>query len=297
MHASIPNAEATSAACGVASHAFVHATLAEIPGLREKPSPEGMPSLPPRFLRHCDEQTVVGMRAVIAAMADYPEPRPSFADFGVVAAPCQAGRFATAQSLAMLRTAGGAAVSPHIVPQCSLHSVAGAVSVAFGLNGPNIGVGGGQHAVSEGLLAGLSLLTADASLPGIWLVVSGWSEEPSLDPSGKPACEPLPESASVPICRALAVAITAHADIADNPATSRGLTLHMPAALRMAHPAAEDRRAADEILEFARALDAAHEDSWSHVCPWGTEIRLSRLAAPAHGTQAATRRGPHREAA
>jgi len=73
MHASIPNAEATSAACGVASHALVQATLAEIPGLREKPSPEGMPSL------------------------------------------------------AMLRTAGGVAVSPHIVPQCSLHSGAGFV--------------------------------------------------------------------------------------------------------------------------------------------------------------------------
>jgi len=297
MHASIPNAEATSAACGVASHALVEATLAEIPGLREKPSPEGMPSLPPRFLRHCDEQTVVGIRAVLAAMADYPEPRPSFTDFGVVAAPCQAGRIATAQSLAMLRTAGGVAVSPHIVPQCSLHSGAGAVSVAFGLHGPNIGVGGGQHAVSEGLLASLSLLTADASLPGIWLVVSGWSEEPSLDASGKPACDSPQESGPVPICRALAVAITAHADIADHTDIPRRLTLHMSAAIRMARPAAEERRAADEILEFARALIAPHEVSWSHACPWGTEIRLSPFAAAAHGTQAATRGAPQREAA
>ena len=66
----------------------------------------------------------------------------------------------------MLRTAGGVAVSPHIVPQCSLHSLAGAVSVAFGMHGPNIGTSGGEHAVSEGLFTSLSLLAANADLPG-----------------------------------------------------------------------------------------------------------------------------------
>ena len=86
MHGSIPNAEAVSVACGVASHALVEATLAEIPGLRDQPVPEGVSALPPRFLRHCDEQTVVGMRAVLAAIAAHPEPRPSFAGYGVVAA-------------------------------------------------------------------------------------------------------------------------------------------------------------------------------------------------------------------
>ena len=297
MHGSIPKAEATCAACGVGSHALVEATLADIPGLRESAVPQGVPALPHRFLRHCDEQTVVGLRAVITAIASIAEPRPSFTDYGVVAAPCQSGRIATAQSLAMLRTAGGVAVSPHIVPQCSLHSVAGAVSVALGMHGPNIGVSGGRHAVSEGVFTSLSLLAANASLPGVWLVVSGWTQEPALDDSGKPSCSTTHDARSAPICRALAVAITAGADAAAETGIRRRLTLHMPSSLRVARPVAEDGTAADEILEFARALDAPHDASWSHCCPWAAEIRLSLAAQAAVGSQAASRGLPQREAA
>ena len=303
MHGSIPKAEAVSAACGVASHALVEATLAEIPGLREQPVPEGVSALPPRFLRHCDEQTVVGMRAVLAAIAAHPEPRPSFTGYGVVAAACQSGRIATAQSLAMLRTAGGVAVSPHIVPQCSLHSVAGAVSVALGMHGPNIGASGGQHAVSEGLFTSISMLAASAvtgeSLPGIWLVVSSWTQEPSLDAAGKPDCSPLQDGRSGPICRALAVALTADADTVADKGISRRLTLHMPAAIRVARPTAENRLAADEILDFARGLAAGPAASWSHACPWGAEIRLAPHAAVSltSGSQAVSRGIPQRVAA
>ena len=303
MHASIPNAEAVSAACGVASHALVEAPLAAIAILRDSSVPEGVPALPSRFLRHCDEQTVVGMRAVLAAIAAHPEPRPSFAEYGVVAAPCQAGRIATAQSLAMLRTAGGVAVSPHIVPQCSLHSAAGAVSVALGMHGPNIGASGGQHAVSEGLFTSLSMLAASAvtgeSLPGIWLVVSSWTQEPSLDAAGKTDCSPPQDARSGPICRALAVALTDDANAVADKGISRRLTLHMPAAMVMARPAAHDQTAADEILDFARGLAAGPAASWSHACPWGAEIRLAPHAAVsfASGVQATSRGIPRREAA
>jgi len=296
MHGSIPNAEATSAACGVASHALVEATLAEIPGLRDQTVPEGAPALPPRYLRHCDEQTVVGLRAVLAAIAAYPKPRPTFADYGVVAAPCQAGRIATAQSLAMLRTAGGVAVSPHIVPQCSLHSLAGAVSVALGMHGPNLGSSGGEHAVSEGLFASLSLLAADPSLPGIWLVVSGWTQEPLLDASGKPIDSTPQHAPSEPICRALAVALTANADAVADEGISRRLTLHMPATLRIAHPAAESLGAA-EILDFALGLAAGPAASWSHTCPWGAEIHLAPRATVRDDLRAEQRATPRREAA
>lgn len=297
MHGSIPNAEATSAACGVASHALVEATLAEIPGLRDQPVPEGVPALPARFLRHCDEQTVVGIRAVLAAIAAHPEPRPTFADYGVVAAPCQAGRIATAQSLAMLRTAGGVAVSPHIVPQCSLHSLAGAVSVALGMHGPNIGTSGGEHAVSEGLLTSLSLLAGNPitgdSPPGIWLLVSGWTQEPLLDATGKPDCSPLTDARSGPICRAVAVALTADASAAIDTAPHRQLSLHMPAAIRVARTTTPHRGAAHEILDFARALDASQGTSWSHICPWGAEIRLASRAVG----QSSMQRSIHRREA
>jgi len=297
MLGSIPNAEATSAACCVASHALVEATLAEIPGLRDQRVTEGVPALPSRYLRHCDEQTVVGLRAVLAAIASHPEPRPTFTDYGVVGAPCQAGRIATAQSLAMLRTAGGVAVSPHVVPQCSLHSLAGAVSVALGMHGPNLGSSGGEHAVSEGLFTSLSLLAANESLPGIWLVVSGWTQEPPLDASGKPDCSPPKDARSGPICRALAVALTSTPSATADMGTIRQLTLHMPAALRVARPTTPCRRAADEILDVALALAAGPAASWSHTCPWGAEIRLAPHAAARDGLRAEQRASSRREAA
>jgi hypothetical protein len=297
MHGSIPNAEAASAACGVGSHALVDATLAEIPGLRDGSVPEGISPLPPRFLRHCDEQTVVGMRAVLAAIAAHPEPRSAFTDYGVVAATCQSGRIATAQSLAMLRTAGGVAVSPHIVPQCSLHSVAGAVSVAMGMHGPNIGVSGGQHAVSEGLFTAISLLAADASLPGVWLVISGWTQEPRLDAVGKPTPSSDGTAGAGPICRALALALTSDAHAGANDGPRRQLTLHLPTAVRIARPATRDRTAADEILAFARALDAGSAASWSHACPWGADMRLAPRAATTDASHSAPRGIPRRGAA
>jgi hypothetical protein len=68
----------------VASHALVEARLSAIAALRDRPVPAGAPVLPPRFLRHCDEQTVVGMRAVLAAIAGHPAPRPAFDRYGVI---------------------------------------------------------------------------------------------------------------------------------------------------------------------------------------------------------------------
>lgn len=295
MHGSTPNAEVAGAACGIGSHALVEASLAEIAGLRDGAVPDGLPPLPSRFLRHCDEQTVVGMRAVLAAIAAFATPRPSFSDYGVVAAPCQAGRIATAQSLAMLRTAGGVAVSPHIVPQCSLHSVAGAVSVAIGMHGPNIGVSGGDRAVSEALLTGLSLLTAHdntlSPLPGVWLVLTSWTKEPCLDAGGKPQAHAPVAGATdvgaadadsaVPICRALAVALTAAPSAAPG-----GLRLsidmssssHQPARSPLRRARVGERRAAEEILDFARALGGGVGASWTHECPWGGAIRLDAQA-------------------
>ena len=96
MHLRFANAEASGAVCGVGSHALVEAAFSEIAPLRTLPGPEGSPPLPPRFLRHCDEQTVVGMRAVLAAIAAHPEPRPSYERYGVVAAPCRPGQIGRA---------------------------------------------------------------------------------------------------------------------------------------------------------------------------------------------------------
>jgi hypothetical protein len=171
------------------------------------------------------------------------------------------------------------------------------VSVALGMHGPNVGVSGGQHAVSEGLFTSISLLSSDPSLPGVWLVVSGWTREPSLDSNGKPISSTPMDSRSGPMCRALAVEITADVDAAFDAGNGRLLTLHMSSSIRAALHAAEDRRAADEILEFAHGLAAGPAASWSHACPWGAAIRLAPRATAAGSSQTASRGLPQREAA
>ena len=90
---------------------------------------------------------------------------------------------------------------------------------------------------------------------------------------------------------------TADADAAADQGISRRLTVHMPAAIRMARPAAHDQTAADVILDFTRGLAAGPAASWSHACPWGAEIRLAPHAAAAGGAPAASCGAAQRKAA
>lgn len=258
------------AACGIAGHALVAARLSEIAGLRDRPGPAGAPTLPSRFLRHCDEHTVVGMHAVLAALAARGADSADVSRHAVVAASCQAGRLTAARTLANLATGGGVSVTPHIVPQCSLHSVAGAVSVGLGMRGPHLGVGGGIDALAEGLFAATTILHAAAAAgdpPCVWLVVTEWDEEPALDDAGAAAGDPL--------VRGLSLAI-------EPAAASLSLTLHFPDARR---PGLVTLPAAGRLAEFARALDMCRDGtalvSWAIECPWGAEIRVSRRREPA----------------
>jgi hypothetical protein len=67
----------------------------------------------------------------------------------------------------------------------SLHATAGAVSLALGCHGPNVGAGGGPGAAGDGLLAGLTVC-ADRACPGVWVVLTEWAPEPAAedDPAG-----------------------------------------------------------------------------------------------------------------
>jgi len=188
--------------CPVAVHATVTCRAAGIGTLRETPV-LGAPPLPPRFLRHADEHTVVGIRAVqeaMAALGQSPKNHRAGASdrFAVVAAPCGAGRPASARTLVNLREGGPVTVSPHVVPQCSLHALASAVSVGLRIHGPNIGVGGGPEALSEAFVTALSLLD-EPGVEGCWLVLTAWDEEPVLDVRGD-----VPGDA---VCRGVALAL------------------------------------------------------------------------------------------
>jgi hypothetical protein len=265
------------AACGIAAHAFVEAPLSQVAALRDRAGPEGSPALPPRFLRHCDEQTVVAVHAVLTAIASLPADRRDCTRHGVVAASCQAGRLATAASLAKLRSQGAVSVSPHIVPQCSLHAIAGAVSVALGMHGPNVGIGGGPDSLAEGLFTALSFLQpgGGADTDGAWLIASDWADEPTLDVSGAAVGDPT--------CRALALFLQPAA------ATALGLAVHVLDASVVGAQAVETH---DPLGDFARAVAMCATGgvltSWMVECPWSAEIRLTRRAG--HAAQAAIRR-------
>lgn len=136
-----------TSACSLIAAGVAAATLAELPALRECPGGPQGPRIPPRFLRHADEQTVVGLTAVLRAMGDSSLAGQRYDEWGVIAAPVFPGRLGGAATFTKYREGGPAAISPHIIPQHSLHSVAGAVSIALGLHGPNFGIGGGPEAL------------------------------------------------------------------------------------------------------------------------------------------------------
>jgi hypothetical protein len=252
-----PFSAGADSACGIVGHAACAARLSEIATLRDAAGPPGAPALPPRFLRHCDEQTVVGIHAVLRAIAALPSGRGVGGD-AIVAASCQAGRIMAAKSLALLKTGGAVTVSTHIVPQASLHSVAGAVSVALGMHGPHLGVSGGADALVEGLLAAITL-AADAGAPRVWLVVSEWDDEPVLDATGAATDDP--------VCRALALAIE------PGSAAALGLEVHFPQAAAVVSPAGG-------LAAFTHALEMCGPGgalvSWTLATPWAAEVRIMR---------------------
>lgn len=253
--------------CSIVTHGTVEASLDRIAELRDDPGPRDAagqpagPQLPRRFLRHCDEHTVVGMAAVLAALSRMPGGVPDLRRWGVLAAPCHAGRLMSGQTLSQLHRSGATAVSPHIIPQCSLHAMASAVSVGLGINGPNIGVGGGLQAVTEGLLSALSLLD-EPDLAGLWLVLTQWEDEPVPDGTG---------GATGPaVCRGTALALVPHEGAASQPVAGLTLSLRIPSGPR---PSAEPPA---PLSLFSSALEGAGAGlRWSHACDWGGLLEVA----------------------
>jgi hypothetical protein len=152
-----------------------HEALAE---LRRKPGPGPGEAIAPTFLKHCDEQTVVGLAAVCRAAHDHHLDAASFRDWGVLGGPCSFGRSAMSTALQKFAEEGAWGVSPHLIPHRLLHALSGAISQALKIHGPNFGVGGGPDSPGEALLAAAALLARGA--PGVWVVLT--AHEPDLPP-------------------------------------------------------------------------------------------------------------------
>jgi hypothetical protein len=172
----------------------------DVPVLRRRPGPipEGWGRVPPSLLRYADEQTIAGTASVFTAMENMRSHPDQFQGWGVVAASRFLGRANLAVALRSFMAEGVWGTSPHLIPHFALHSPSGTISLALGSHGPNLGVGGGLHAAAEGFLAGLGWLSTGA-LPGVWLVLTGWSPElvPDLGENRQPPGE----------CCALALAL------------------------------------------------------------------------------------------
>jgi hypothetical protein len=192
-------------------HALFRMKPGEVAALRKKPGPipDGWTRVPPALFRHADEQTIAGTAAVFAAIEALGSSPDRFESWGVVAASRYLGRANLAVALRSFMAEGVWGTSPHLIPHFALHSASGSISLALGSHGPNLGVGGGLHAVAEGFLTALTWLSTGV-VPGVWLVLSGWSPELVPDPVGNP-----PNAGE---CLALAVALARIGDGAGRPA-------------------------------------------------------------------------------
>ena len=127
-------------------------------------------------LKQADEQNLPALLAFNDALAQANVSADQCSDWGLVAAPRMPGRKRIAESLVKFRNQGAWSTSPHIIPNCSLHSASGLFSQALKLHGPNVGAGGMRGSEGEALWAALAMLAGD-QLPGVWVIFTGWERE------------------------------------------------------------------------------------------------------------------------
>jgi hypothetical protein len=154
------------------------------------PIPEGWTAPQPSRIRHSDEQTVAALGAVYTALESAGRHEPGrYRDWGVVAAPRFLGRGQLVNVIARFVTEGAWGVTPHMVPHYALHAQSGTLSQVLGIHGPNLSVGGGMDAAIQGFVTALTWLTT-GTIPGVWIVLSGWTPEYVPDDAGNPADDP-----------------------------------------------------------------------------------------------------------
>ena len=179
--------EHDSLECAVTSYATTRLTYDAVNALRKQS--DTLPgALGNSVLRHSDEQTLTALVAVKDAISRFEAPPEDFQNWGVVFSTRYLGRTAFAQALNKFAVDGPWNVSVQVVPNRSLHSPASMLGLALGCHGPCVGVGGGLDGEPDAWLTAISLLDQQ-SLPGIWLVFSGWEPDERIDIEGTPLTE------------------------------------------------------------------------------------------------------------
>ena len=204
--------------CPVAAHAAVRATADMLAQWRQQPPPLTGQPLPASLVKHSDDQTLAAVAALYAALEGRGWLGQSFTDWGVIAAPNFFGRAGNAHAIQRFGQEGAWGVSPHVIPHHSLHALSGTISQMLKIHGPNFGISGAAQACQDAFLIAAALL-AEATVPGLWLLLSGHDREwlplenGKLEPAGPlvaatPACDAV-------VCEAVALALmpaTAPAD-------------------------------------------------------------------------------------
>jgi hypothetical protein len=254
--------------CSIEGFAGVRLSLENVAQLRKQPSPPFGAPLPANFLKHAEEQTIAALTAVYRAKQNHGVNGDlGFKDWGVVACPRFLGRPAMAASLPRFFAEGAWAVSPHMIPHRSLHSISGTISQALKIHGPNYGVGGGPGGEQEALLSAVSLLEAQR-LPGVWLVFTRLDPELVPDLSGAPT-----EGTE---CIAFAVALRPAAVSQPNLRLRLQFNTYPPVGYTEGVQSSLDLAAMQSAVERA----AAGESSGLLVAGGGCQIQISQAAAP-----------------
>jgi len=240
--------------------------LPEIPPLR-KSLPAWVPdSIAGHFLKYTDEQTVVAVTAVDRAIQSHDIDLSQRRDWPIIAAPRFLGRVAGPNVIRGYERGGPQSVSPHIIPQNSLHSISGALSILLASHGPNVGVGGGPESLDDALLAVFSL-PGTSNLEGCWLVATAWDPEPVADRQGRFSNEP--------ICHAFALSLRFEAiglsgsELRLQPATATG----------------REVRSLTPSMSLSRIVSQLEQSSGGETChltwplAWGGKVALSVQAA------------------
>jgi hypothetical protein len=165
-----PSARTAIEAC-VLTWATVRAMPTEIAQWRKNPNPQPPSPLTPSQLKNADEQTIAALWAVSESITGLERRTVDFSRWGAIAAPIYLGRQAIAASCERYKVEGAWGVSPHMIPQHSLHAVSGTVSQILKMHGPNFGVGNGSGSANDGWITAATLLSENL-VPGIWLLLT-----------------------------------------------------------------------------------------------------------------------------
>lgn len=165
----------------IACHGFAKADVTAI-GFIRRQFAESWTGPGKGSMRHMEDQTVAALEAVRTARSG--SNGVAFDQWAVLGCPILPGRATFSENLGRYAKEGAFAISPQVIPQCSLHSLPGQLSIVLGAHGPNLGVGGWPGTEHQVWSTAWSLEKA-VEPEGFWLI---WSCRES-DISGLPGSD------------------------------------------------------------------------------------------------------------